>query len=451
MLVISVVIVSWIFGALSIAEHSVLGKSFVDAIKTALVINDELHQTSNLTQVLGWVPGDARSVEARRMVVQAPVPVAASAERFLMNGGPYQYIKYCPRFGCDAVEFDRAGRVIHPYPYRPQQFEKHQIVSFPYEDAWFRFMEDMHVFGVLKLPDNDLIITFMQSHAFPYGGGIARVRPDGSVVWFRHDYSEHWPKLLPDGNIVVPAVRIGGAHVFVPLADGKGINVTCNGKILEDIVRILSPDGQVQQEISVFDALLHSPYRGLLSDVPPCDPLHVNYVVPVTRGIRSLFSDVSPKDLVVSLRNLDAFAILGRRDHRLKHLFRGTFVRQHSVQPLGQSAKMLIFDDRGADWSSGPSRFLEYDLADHAEHNLLPKATIPGTDRFSTTEGDISVSPDLSRAIVTYSEAGRAYEVRLSDGKILTEFDNLQDMSAISKAHAGLLARFALHTATYTK
>jgi hypothetical protein len=145
-----------------------------------------------------------------------------------------------------------------------------------------------------------------------------------------------------------------------------------------------------------------------------------------------LLPDVMPDDFLVSLRNLDAFAILGRRDHRLKYVFRGDFLKQHSVQPLGQTATVLIFDNHGGDWRGGPSRLIAYDLAMRAERVLLPNVNARGIKLFSFVSGNISVSPDASRLIVTSPEDGKAYEVRISDGAILTDFDNLHDVSTVS-------------------
>ena len=424
-----------------------------DALKTLVTIRDQMTMPFAANQFLGFNGGDIAGIAANRIIARSPAPASAGDEHFLMSGGIYQFLEYCPGDGCIAAEFTRAGALVHAYPYRPDQFAAHQIVSLPYEQPLFDFAKDMYPFGMLKLPGGDLIVIFNQWNSFPYGGGVARVRPDGSVAWFRHDYSHHWPRLLPDGNIAVPATRIGPSRVSTPLTQGLNIDLNCSGKIMEDVIRILNPAGRLQQEVSVFDAFLRSPYRGMLIDTPDdCDPLHVNYVMPVTAGIRSLYNDVAPDDLVISLRSLSAFAILGRRDARVKHLFTGTFRRQHDVHPLGQSATMLIFDNHGADWLAGPSRLLAYDLADHAEHTLLPNPNAPNVKMFSDTAGDISVSPDGSRAIVASSLEGRGYEIRIADGKILTIFNDIHDVSKVPAAggsRAREAARFALYNLQY--
>lgn len=428
-------------------------RTYLNVQKTLTALHDQLAMPFPGNELINFSGGDFKDLQHNRVIAVAPAPEASADEHFLLSGGLYQYLDYCPDRGCIAVEVARDGKLVHAYPYRPREFEAHEIVSLPYEEVLFRFGKDAYPIGFVKLPGGDLIVSFQQWSTYPFAGGVARVRPDGSVAWFRHDYSHHWPRLLPDGNIAVPAMRIGNSDLSVPLARKVALRVHCDGKIEDDIVRILTPEGRSLQEISVLDAFLHSPYRGMINRGAECDPLHLNYIAPVTKGIIALYPDVAPDDLVVSLRNLDAFGILGRGDSRLKHLFTGTFLRQHAVQPLGQSATMLIFDDHGADWHAGPSRFLTYDLANHHERTLLPDADMP-RGMFSDTAGDISVSPDLSRAVVASTLAGRAFEVRLSDGKVLTRFNNihdLRDVSAAGDARNRSAARFTLYTAEYVR
>ncbi|HKS89148.1 MAG TPA: arylsulfotransferase family protein [Stellaceae bacterium] len=428
--------------------------TFHNALKTAsAIVAQYAVGPFDPDQFIGFTGGPVADVERNRIVVRGASPAAAPDEHFLLSGGVHQFLDYCPSHGCLAVEFDRHGGLVHAYPIRPDQFDRQPLAALPYEEVGFRFDVNMYPWGLIKLPGGDLIATFHQWNAFPYGGGIARVRPDGSLAWFRHDYSNHWPTPLKAGEIAVPATRVGLSRFSTPLGSGVDLSLDCDGKISEDIVRILDPDGTVRQEISVFDAFMQSPYRGLLANAPaPCDPLHLNYVAPVTPGIVSALPDVTADDLIVSLRNVNAFAILGRHDGKLKHLFTGTFVHQHSVQPLGQSATMLIFDDLGADWNAGPSRLLAYDLAGRAERTLLPNPVASEHRMFSDFAGNISVSPDRSRAIVAFSNAGSAYEIGIADGKVFTVFNDVHDLRKVSAAGGErnrTAGRFNLYTAIY--
>ena len=39
----------------------------------------------------------------------------------LWQGGRYQFLEYCPDWGCLAVEYTATGEVAHAYPFRPNQ------------------------------------------------------------------------------------------------------------------------------------------------------------------------------------------------------------------------------------------------------------------------------------------------------------------------------------------
>lgn len=419
-----------------------------DARKTEQSIRLQLFPPFAPEQFIGF--SDLRPADApkNRIRIVSPAPAAPADEHFLMAGGFDQYLDYCPRYGCIAVEYTRTGKLLHAYPYRPDLLEAHQTVSFPYEQVFSRFTTNVYPIGLLKLPGGDIVATFQQWNMFPFAGGIARIRPDGTPVWFRRDYSHHWPTLLSPNEIAVPAMRIGPSEQTFRLGGNLDITLSCDGRIEEDIVRILDLDGGTKEEIPVSDALLHSPWRGMLDNAAvPCAPVHLNYVAPVTNAMVRLFPDVTPNDLILSLRDLNAFAIIGRRDHRLKHMFTGTFLLQHSVQPLGQSSTVLIFDNHGAGWNGGPSRLIAYDLATREETTLLPNPNARGISMFSDVAGNISVSSDLSRIIVTAMEDGRAYELSRSDGSVFTVFNNLHNLSTVPEAgdsHAGRAGRFAL-------
>jgi hypothetical protein len=446
--VASVAVIAFLLGFYFTEKHWAPYRTLHNAVKTTTSLYTQLFPPFGPEQFIGFDQRAPADAARNRIIVRQPLTGAPADEHFLMTGGLNEYLDYCPRFGCVAVEFTRSGKVVHAWQYRPDLLATKETVSRPYEEMLFRFTTNRYPVGLIKLPDGDLVVTFQQWNTFPFAGGIARIHPDGTPVWFRHDYSHHWPRLLSANEIAVPAMRIGPSKISFPLAESTKVEFACDGKIEKDIVRILDTGGRVKQEISVFDAVAHSPWRGMLVEAPnPCVPLHLNYVTSVTPAMVHLFHDVAADDLLVSLRDLNALAIIGRRDHRLKHMFTGTFLRQHSAQPLGQSATTLIFDDHGADWSGGPSRLLAFDLATHDEKTLFPNANARGATMFSDTAGNISISPDATRAIVASSWDGKAYEVRISDGAVLTVFNNIHDISKVSEAgssrmqHAG---RFVL-------
>ncbi len=212
-----------------------------DARKTEQTIRLQLFAPFAPEQFIGFSGLSATDAARSRIRILALARDAAPDENFLVMGGLDQYLDYCPRFGCIAVERTRTGKVVHAYPYRPDELDAHQTVSLPYEQVLFRFTTNVYPVGLLKLPDGDLIVTFQQWNVFPFAGGIARLHPDGTPVWFRRDYSHHWPRLLARSEIAVPAMRIGPEKVSYPLADDVNVELACDGKVELDIVRILDP------------------------------------------------------------------------------------------------------------------------------------------------------------------------------------------------------------------
>ena len=183
--------------------------------------------------------------------------------------------------------------------------------------------------------------------------------------------------------------------------------------------------------VSVFDAIRESSYAPLLTYVPPCNPTHLNSVHPL--GADAAGAGLEPGDLVVSLRNLHAFAILDRDTHRLKRLVRGGFMGQHAVLHF-EGSRFLMLDNRGgrnADGDREVSRLLMVDAASGEETTIFPNHRTPDHLRelYTDLSGGLAISPDRRRALMTFTNEGKAVEVRIADGAVLVVFDSLHDVS----------------------
>ena len=232
----------------------------------------------------------------------------------LWYGGRFQFLDLCPHPGCLAVEYATTGEVAHAWPFRPDELEDAGVndEEYPYELAIdHSFARDFVPFGMERYANGDLLVTFHARSAHPFGGGLARVDRDGHPVWFRRDYSHHWPQLLNYGTALVPSNRIGDESISFERHDGEMTTIRCDtGEPYLDTVNVVDGDGRLLKRIDLVDALVNSNLAFvLLHTSNPCDPLHLNF-------IHSLGDDaggahgMAPGDLVVSLRNLSAFAIL---------------------------------------------------------------------------------------------------------------------------------------------
>ena len=369
----------------------------------------------------------------------------------LWQGGRYQFLEYCPDGGCLAVEFTATGQVAHAYPFRNDELEQAanaaQSDEFPYElSPAFSFTKDFYVKAMSRYANGDLLVVFQQDGAYPYGAGVARIDRAGHPVWFRRDYSHHWPHIEDDGVALVPGMLGGSGSISFKRGRTlrRPFTLECDtGQPFRDAIGIIDGNGRLLKRINLLNALRDSPFAHIILYTAgtkprlavPCDPLHLNFVHRLRDDAGGTWG-LAPGDLVASLRNLSAFAILDGESGRVKRMVRGSFFFQHSVHHLTGST-FLMFDNYGSDGVHGPSRLLLIDLADGRETTLFPNDRLPQPlrerDLFIEVRGVIDISPDRRRALVSFTGRGIAIEVRLADGAVLNIFHSLHDVSNLEQ------------------
>lgn len=378
---------------------------------------------------------------SRRWVM--PRETIADGAAFLLTGGRDFYLQYCPEYGCAAVILGRDGRLIHAYPFRPYELKTKRIVEMPMEQVGFDEGRKLRITGMAPLEDGTLIVVLTMIDTFPYGGGIARLDKEGRVLWYRQDYSNHWPQVTDKREILDISYGVDRVPFSFSLRGSpQRYAVGCDEGYYRDVVRVLDLNGAVKEEIPVFDALAKSPYRVLLTtssapDGPSkhlCDPLHTNSVSTLGAEFAAKVPGTEPEDLLLSLRNISTIVIMGRHDHRIKHVIRGSFLWQHSVHPL-PDGRIILFDDFGAADRLGTSRVLTIDAVTGQETTIFPTADTPKDyQTFTRVLGTIDIARDRSRVLVSFGESGQGYELRLADGAVLTHFDNVHDLRKASPA-----------------
>ena len=354
------------------------------------------------------------------------------SDAMLLSGGPYHYREFCPGQGCLAIAISASGEVVHAWPFRANAIQAANVADeeeYSYELNQFSAERDMEVIGVEQYPDGDLLVTFHQYRSFPYGGGVARIGRDGRPRWFRRDYSHHWPRLADGGVAFVPTYTLGEGATTI---GGRAVAHLCDRVHYRDAVHVVDGDGTILERIPVFDILLASGSDVLdLPSVDECDPFHLNSVDIVGESADGSHG-ILPGDLVLSFRNISAFAILDGETRALKHLARGTFFRQHDVTHLAGTT-FLMFDNRGD--KGGESRLLQIDVATGVETTIFPNDRTPDALRGLVTRvaGSIAISSDRTRAIASFGREGLALEVRLSDGAVLSVVRSLHDVSGLDQ------------------
>ena len=371
--------------------------------------------------------------------------VADDAARLpvIVTGGRYHYVEECPGDGCLALVYNGEGEVTNTWPYRPDKIYESDITGGAFQHEAVLFDPRMSVYPVSTEPyeNGDLLVTFQSiGPVFPFGVGIARVKPDGTPRWTRRDFTHHWATLGKNGDALVPGLRVGDANVQVTLGpEARSVThmLECRGGRPQlDLVQVVGPDGDLLDTIDLIPLMLESPWAGVvLETTDPCDPLHLNFVDQARPGAAG---GLDQGDLILSLRNVSRFAILDGETGEIERIVGGSFLQQHSVQHLSGS-KVLIFDNRGGDRDAGPSRIMEYDLATGRERQIFPTPHTPEPydSIFSDVGGYLSISPDRQRVMATFSDAGITAEVEISSGRLLSVYEHLHDISSIPGAPEG--------------
>lgn len=369
----------------------------------------------------------ASSVEAKRVRLTDDKKGGGGELRdpVVLLDHPASFVAQCPQLGCLAVEYGGRGDVGRRWPLRATLMARLDAEAQPLEKAPNIAIADVLQTGwATPYSNGDLLITFTARWHDPQYLGVGRVGQDGQLLWFTPEgYSHHEGYVSAGDTAWVPGQTI--EEPFRRLPEQLGTWKCDESHLQLDRVNVLDGSGTMVDSVSVLDAFLASRWAPVLIYADPCDPFHLNSVSMVGDDVSGL-PDVRPGDLVLSLRNLDAFAVVDRETRVVKRYERGTFVRQHSVKHLGGS-EFVLFDNLGgyAQDESGEyhrySRVLVVDLASGEESVLFPRT--PARRWLFRLRGRISLSPDRTRVLASFTRTGTAVEVRIADGTVLAEFD----------------------------
>jgi hypothetical protein len=378
------------------------------------------------------------------------------SEYIFMDGGSYQLTSHCPKYGCLAWIMDRDGKVIHTWEADPQAVwdDVDQV------DGFFS-AENVASVGAHLYPDGKLLIIYQGGTTFPYGVGIAMFDRDSRLLWKKKSRSHHWLSVDEQGFIYTPVFQ----EVELPVHIGDThLEIRCpQGRMYEDAITVLDPDGNEVERIPLLETFIKSGYAGLIFEpnnahlpLPlvynECDPTHLNDVRVLTRADASNSDRFSAGDLLVSMRSLNSITVIDRKTRRIKWTATGRSVLQHSPRFLNGD-RVLVFDNLGGPVSHGGSQLVSIDMNTNMVDVVFPTAASPANINFlSGSGGHIEVHKNGKRVLVSLSRQGRLVEADLESGQIVWEFVNTHDISNLydDQANNGKkIARFDTQTATY--
>jgi hypothetical protein len=291
-----------------------------------------------------------------------------------------------------AVLFDMEGRVLHRWrqPIARVWPDLRGNEEAKKVDYWRR---------VRLLPDGSLLAIYD-------GRGLIHLSRDSRLLWAHRGGIHHDLDLAPDGSI----------HALDRV--GKALPRIRRGGVLEDLVTVFEPDGRVRSQHSILEALERSDYAALLHRRPD-DPdfLHTNTLELLSGEGAERLPALAAGNLLVSILELDALAIIDPRQNRVVWALAGLTRKQHQPTLL-PGPRLLVFDNV---WQREGSRVLELDPL---TQQVLWRFPTPGSreELFSRTLGSVARLPN-GNTLITESEGGRALEVT-PDGSVVWEYQS---------------------------
>lgn len=275
--------------------------------------------------------------------------------------------------------------------------------------ADFIFWDDVHLF-----PNGDLIVMYIGLGDTPWGYGLVKMNKDSEVIWTYFDHVHHDLDVGQDGTIYVLTneIRTDSLEGFEHLRPPR----------IDDSITVLSPDGQEIKKVSVIDALLRSPYGRMLR-TPAWnikeDFLHTNSIDLIDQQLAKNLPFAKPGQVLLSLRDIDAIAVLDLDKETVVWALEGPWHRQHDADAL-PNGNLLLFDNFGHYGLGGMSRVIEIDPS---TGEIVWKYT--GDDR-AFFQSDIRSGQQRlpnGNTLITESDGGRIFEVTRA-GEIVWEYVN---------------------------
>lgn len=420
----------------------------VAAVKYNLFPMHQLSRAVDAFQALNLMESEsfAASVDHidEKASVTAPYETldpAAGKELLLVTGGPNQDAKNCPQFGCLAWIIDRSGKVLHSWPLPLDKLFSDMPGTQGHKD-----IRNFYPVGLQLLNDGSLIVDFHGRNVFPYTIGIARISWNGEVMWKHIDGAHHWPRVAPDGTIIAPIQLRKGMKDF----RGRAIPIRCNKVVFDEGVRYYAPDGTPGKTILMMDVLLKSNYPGLLYGLrDDCDPIHINSVDVATAEVAANIPGAAAGDLLVSLREPSAIALIDPVNEVVKHIVIGRTAAQHSATFLPDGT-VVVLDNVGGMKSEGGTRIERINLVDGSAQTVVPTAASKSILPFFTSDaGHVTVSPDGKRLMIALKDQSRDIEVDLATGKPLWAHTRVMDIGPFMDNGGKPVAAFFKAYGTY--
>ena len=277
-------------------------------------------------------------------------------ERFDDQGGVSHYdaglsaggfTVYVSGFAESAYLMNMDGRIVHTW-------------SLPADVLRQRFGADVvsdDSFGwrsTYLYPNGDLLAVLQRHNHSPYGFALVKLDKDSRLLWANFGNAHHDVAVGEDGLIYTIGQDIRQDKVV-----GLG---SLRPPFLEDFVLVISKDGKTVRRLSVMEAFVGTPFASSVKQLARVrdwkgDYFHTNGIEPYDS--RNRIPVIHERQVLVSIRNMDALVTIDLDTAKVTWLLNGTWVRQHDPDIL--AGRIMLFDNRGDFARGSRSRVLEFD------------------------------------------------------------------------------------------
>jgi hypothetical protein len=321
------------------------------------------------------------------------------------------YTLYTSWHAPEAVLIDMTGKVVHRW-----HLPFSEVLAQSRSDRVAVPDDDVIVRQARLLPDGDLIAVYERPNQTPYGWGLARFDSEGQLRWGVIEHLHHDFALGSDGRIYTL-----GHEIRTEPREGLAM---FEAPFFDEFLVLLSPDGEVLERISIFEAFARSPYRAALLQLadlgnPKGDYLHPNAVELVDERVAAQVPSWQAGQVLVSLLEMDGLALIDPDAREVVWFMRGAWHEQHDPDLL-PDGHILLFDNQG-------------DAAAGMHSQILKIDPVSGSIvwRFASTDEESFYSKALGsqqilgngNVLVTESVRGRIFEITPS-GDVVWEYLN---------------------------
>ena len=403
----------------------------VEAGNREIFPQPQLREAKSAVKALVEVFGEHDEIDKDSTIESSTGPTAPTVKNYaglddgaliLVSGGEGYLPEYNSQGGCLAWLMDRKGEIKHIWKLDPNLWDGLENVR------TIPGVSKIYPFGIQMLPDGGLIATFQGIDTWQFAIGMVRLDKDSNVIWKKENFAHHYFIVTPDQKIMTPTLRIleGPQSIGTTRGEIHGEN----DKVFEDLVTVMSLDGEILEEISMLDVVHNSGLIGLYQgayvrrpDVDTSDPLHLNFVEQVGDRIAATSDWLKADDLLVSFRSINTVAIIDRSTLRIKWRMSGKTLRQHSPR-LYNTDHIIIFDNYGGDKALGGTRLAKIGLKNEEVETIFPTLDNPLDKKiFSESCGYLDLNRDKSSVLMALTRMDMLVEIELESGKVLWEYD----------------------------